>query len=75
MKFSDLLKERRKELGISRKEAADCLGWTPMYYSRYENDKLLPTERNINKFSVFLNIPKKSLNIYYGGNKNELEKK
>ena len=61
-KFSDLLKSRRKELGITKSQAADMLGITAMYYGRFEKDQLFPTKKNIERFyPLFKNVDKKKL--------------
>lgn len=60
-KFSDLLKDRRKELNITKAQAAKIIGITPMYYGRFEKDQLYPTEKNIGRFSILLNIDRNDL--------------
>ncbi|WP_181372908.1 helix-turn-helix domain-containing protein [Ligilactobacillus salivarius] len=57
MNFTDLLLQFRKDNALTQKEMAQRLGWTPMYYGRFENGNLTPTKRNIEKFSNVLNIP------------------
>lgn len=56
-KFADLLVQIRSEKKMLKKEVAYSFGWTPMYYGRYENGQLLPTEKNIDIFSSFMGIP------------------
>ena len=60
-KFTNMLKHRRLQRKMSKADAARELGWTPMYYGRYENGYLIPTKANINKFAVFLNISESEL--------------
>ena len=60
-KFSLMLKSKRDEKKLTKKETARLMGVTPMYYARFENSDLLPTKRNIDFFSYFLNIDKDDL--------------
>lgn len=60
-KFTTMLKHVRLQRKMSKADVARELGWTPMYYGRYENGYLNPTKANINMFAVFLNINESEL--------------
>lgn len=60
-KFTDLLKHKRKEKGLTQKETAKEFGWTSMYYGRFENGHLIPTKLNLRLFATFLEIDIKEL--------------
>lgn len=55
-KFAILLRKQRNKMKLTKKEMATHLGWTPMYYSRFENGNLLPVGKNINKFAKLLEL-------------------
>lgn len=59
--FADFLKQIRKELSLTKVQMARKFSWTPMYYGRYENGKLLPTKKNLYKFVEVLQIDEKTL--------------
>lgn len=54
--FTELLKRKREDDNLTKVDAAKILGWSPMYYGRYENGYLIPTKNNIPKFARFLNM-------------------
>ena len=64
MKFSEFLQKYRNNHSLSKKEMAKKIGFTPMYYGRFEKGDLLPTKYNIERFSKSLGIPSKELEIY-----------
>lgn len=64
MNFSDFLKKYRIENGLTKKQTAALMGWTPMYYGRFENGNILPSKKNIEKFCANLNIPIENLLPY-----------
>lgn len=55
-KFAALLIDARNKMNMTKANAANQLGWTPMYYGRYENGYLLPTKNNIHLFANFIKI-------------------
>lgn len=60
-KFIELLIKKREQKGLLKKEVAELFDWTPMYYGRYENGNLIPSEYNIILFSKFLEISQEEL--------------
>lgn len=56
-----MLANKRNEKHLTKKQTAKLMGVTPMYYARFENNNLLPSKRNINFFSDFLEIDKDEL--------------
>lgn len=54
--FSNLLKKARIKKHMTKGQVASYFGWTPMYYGRYENGKLIPTRTNYEKFAKFMGI-------------------
>lgn len=61
MRFSEMLTSRRVELHLTKKEVAKLMGFSPMYYARFENGKLMPTKINAKIFSDFLGLSKDEL--------------
>ena len=61
MEFSEYLKKRRSELNLRCMDVAERIGWTPMYYGRFENGKLLPTEHNCKYFAKALDVPEQTI--------------
>jgi transcriptional regulator with XRE-family HTH domain len=59
--FQKLLIQHRKKLHLNKAEMAKKIGWTPMYYARYENGKMLPSSRNIALFARMFRMSKKEL--------------
>ena len=59
--FANFLKQVRKELSLNKVQMAEKFSWTPMYYGRYENGKLLPTKQNVDKFVKVLNVDESTL--------------
>lgn len=55
-KFCDVLKEKRIEKNMLKKDVANLFNWTPMYYGRYEKGDLLPNDKNIDMFAKFLEM-------------------
>lgn len=55
-KFCDILKEKRIEKNMLKKDVANLFNWTPMYYGRYEKGDLLPNDKNIDMFAKFLEM-------------------
>lgn len=55
-KFTDILFKTRKQKNMTKADVAKKMGWTPMYYGRYENGYLIPSESNLKKSSDFLGI-------------------
>lgn len=50
--FAKFLTNYRVQNGLSQKQFAKILGWTPMYYGRFENSYLLPkSDITIQKFA------------------------
>ena len=60
-RFSELLQNKRKEKNMTKKDVAKLIGLTPMYYARYENNQLIPTQRNLPQFAKFLEMNEKVL--------------
>lgn len=61
MEFSEFLENYRVEKNLSKKEVAGILEISPMYYGRFEKGDILPTKRNIIRFSENLDIPLEEL--------------
>ena len=60
--FADFLKQvREEEFSLTKAQMAKKFSWTPMYYGRYENGKLLPTKQNLHKFVEVLKVDEKIL--------------
>lgn len=59
--FIKLLYQKRRELSFNKKQMADYLGWTPMYYGRFENGDIIPKGKNIKKFARVLCIKENEL--------------
>lgn len=60
-KFCEYLEEQRKLIGLTKAQLARKIGWTPMYYGRFENGDIYPTEANISKFAVALKVEENEL--------------
>ena len=60
-KLSMLLENRRKQLNLKKKDVAEMMGVTRMYYARYENNNMLPSKHNLEFFSEFLEISQDEL--------------
>lgn len=59
--FTQLLTEAREKKNMTKAQVAAQMGWTPMYYGRYENGYLLPTSTNMRRFAEFIGIQEKEL--------------
>lgn len=59
--FANFLKQMREELSLTKVQMAKKFSWTPMYYGRYENGKLLPTKNNLYKFADVLKVDERIL--------------
>lgn len=55
--FKDKLVARRIELGLNKNEMAKKIGWTRMYYSRFESGDLIPSRLNVHKLAKGLELP------------------
>lgn len=55
-RLSNLLQQKRKEKNLTKKQVAEIMGVSPMYYAKFENNKLLSTRRNLNFFVSFLEM-------------------
>lgn len=60
-RLSLLLEKKRNEKGLTKRQTAEIMGVTPMYYARFENNNLTPTKRNIKFFADFLEINQEDL--------------
>lgn len=60
-KFTNLLKEKREEKRMLKKDVANYFNWGPMYYGRFENGQVTPKGLNIKKFANFLEISEDKL--------------
>ena len=60
--FTKLLKKTREDKNMSKIEVAKLFGWSPMYYGRFENGYLNPSNNNIKKFSEFIGLSVDELN-------------
>lgn len=60
-KLSIMLAAKRKKKHLTKKQTAELMGVTPMYYARFENDNLAPTKRNLYLFANFLEMDKDEL--------------
>lgn len=61
MHFSNFLSTYREQNSLSKKEMAEKLEVTSMYYGRFERGDLLPTTQSIKRFSEKLDIPLEEL--------------
>ena len=59
--FADFLKQKREEISLTKVQMAKKFSWTPMYYGRFENGKLLPTKQNLYKFVEVLQVDERML--------------
>lgn len=59
--FQEALKEARERKRLTKAKVAEQMGWTAMYYARYENGYLLPSEANLEKFANFMGISQNAL--------------
>ena len=55
-KFSELLINAREQKHMTKVDVAKLMGWTPMYYGRYENGYLVPKGSNITRFASFIGV-------------------
>ncbi len=55
-KFTELLTNAREQKHMTKNDVANLMGWTPMYYGRYENGYLIPKGSNITKFASFIGV-------------------
>ena len=60
-KLSIMLVAKRNEKRLTKKQTAELMGVTPMYYARFENNNLTPSRRNIDFFAGFLEMDKNEL--------------
>nr|WP_317363267.1 helix-turn-helix transcriptional regulator [uncultured Blautia sp.] len=56
-----MLTAKRNEKQLTKKQTAELLGVTPMYYARFENNNLTPSRRNLDFFASFLEMDKEEL--------------
>ena len=61
MCFYIMLTAKRNEKQLTKKQTAELLGVTPMYYARFENNNLTPSRRNLDFFASFLEMDKEEL--------------
>ena len=54
--FSENLKKRRLELGLSQKELAEIVGITPKTIQNYEKKRTIPTSAVMESISIALDI-------------------
>lgn len=59
--FANFLNQMREEFSLTKVQMAKKFSWIPMYYSRHENGKLLPTKQNLHKFVEVLKADEKIL--------------
>ncbi len=52
-KLSIMLAAKRNEKRLTKKQTAELIGVTPMYYARFENNNLTPSRRKIDFFAGF----------------------
>jgi transcriptional regulator with XRE-family HTH domain len=62
-KFGLKLKAYREEKKLSKKQLAFILGWTAMYYARFENGDILPSKFHYGKFANLLGISEVAIEI------------
>ena len=48
-----MLAAKRNEKRLTKKQTAELMGVTPMYYARFENNNLTPSKRNLDFFADF----------------------
>ena len=60
-KLSIMLAIKRNEKHLTKKQTAELMGVTPMYYARFENNNLIPSKRNLDFFADFLEMDKDEL--------------
>ncbi len=60
-KLSIMLAAKRNEKRLTKKQTAELMGVTPMYYARFENNNFTPSRRNIDFFAGFLEMDKNEL--------------
>lgn len=70
--FSENLKSKRKQLGLTQKELASIVGVSVRTVQNYENKKTIPTSAVMESISIALNI---SLNSMLGINELNSRKK
>lgn len=54
--FSENLKSKRKQLGLTQKELAEIVGITPKTIQNYEKKKTIPTPALMEEISIVLNV-------------------
>lgn len=54
--FSENLKSKRKQLGLTQKELAEIVGITPKTIQNYEKKKTIPTSALMEEISTALNV-------------------
>ena len=54
-------KRNEKQLTKKKKQTAELMGVTPMYYARFENILVTPSKRNLDFFADFLEMDKDEL--------------
>lgn len=54
--FSENLKSKRKQLGLTQKELAEIVGITPKTIQNYEKKKTIPTPALMEEISIALNV-------------------
>lgn len=59
--FAKYLEQRRSELGLTKAQLAKKIGWTPMYYGRFESGDVYPTSKNLSKFAYGLKVEESTL--------------
>jgi DNA modification methylase/transcriptional regulator with XRE-family HTH domain len=61
-----LVRERRLQIGLGLKEAAEALGVSKSYLSMIESGKRVPTDRQISSLSGLLSIPSDLIRVGFG---------
>jgi len=66
MTFGKLLKSLRAKKGIGIKKMAPELGMNYTYLSKLENSKVAPSQKLINKLSIYFNYSQEELTLIAG---------
>ncbi|EOS23474.1 hypothetical protein C806_02979 [Lachnospiraceae bacterium 3-1] len=53
LKLSVMLAAKRNEKQLTKKQTAELMGVTPMYYARFENNNLTSSKRNLDFLLTF----------------------
>lgn len=60
-KLSIMLAAKRNEKRFTKKQTAELMGVTLMYYACFENNNLIPSKRNRDFFADFLEMDRDEL--------------